>query len=280
VHLLASDLATSGFAPQYGIFDFNLPPTMGDSEFSKYWGSFHEECSRIGLAIVGGHTGRYQGCDYTIIGGGFLYSIGSENRYLTSSMAEVGDEIIVTKGVAIETTAILTRVFPRKVRKALGSKLFRTAWGYLKKVTTVKDALTAVEVGVREKGVTAMHDATEGGFMAAVMELAAASGLGVEVDLESIPISQETIEICKLFQINPLTSLSEGSLLISCKPDRTTRLLNRLKSEGIRSHVIGRLTPTVGLAYGTSRRGRIRLEYPTSDPYWAAYWRAVEKRWS
>jgi hydrogenase maturation factor len=233
----------------------------------------------MGLAIVGGHTGRYEGCHYTIIGGGFLSAIGSKNRYLTSSMAEDGDEIIVTKGVAIETTAVLTRVFPRKVRKALGSKLFRKAWGYLEKVTVLKDALTAVKVGVRADGVTAMHDATEGGFTSAIMELAAASRLGVEVDLESVPISQETMEICRLFQIDPLTSLSEGCLLIACKPDRTIRLLSKLKSEGISSQVVGRLTSRTASAYGTSRRGRIRLKYPKSDPYWTAYWKAARKKW-
>jgi hydrogenase maturation factor len=261
------------------MFDFNLPPTMTSSDFSKYWEAFHEECAKLSLAIVGGHTGRYEGCDYTIIGGGFLYSIGPEDRYLTSLMAEDGDEIIVTKGVAIETTAILTRAFPRHVKKALGSRLFETAWGYLKKVTTVTDALTAVEVGVHEKGITAMHDATEGGFIAAVMELAAASGLGVELDLESIPLSQETMEICKLFKIDPLTSLSEGTLLITCKPSTTMRVLNRLNSAGISSQVVGQLSRKKGLFHASSSRGRVRLEYPRLDPYWGAYWRAVEKGW-
>lgn len=112
VNLLASDLATSGFAPQYGIFDFNLPPSMNDRLFTEYWAAFHKECSRLGLAIVGGHTGKYEGCNYTIIGGGVLFAIGAEKEYLTSAMARDGDDIVLTKGAAIETTAILTRVFP------------------------------------------------------------------------------------------------------------------------------------------------------------------------
>ena len=132
VNLLASDLATSGFAPQYGIFDFNLPPTMKDSQFAEYWDAFHRECLRIGLTIVGGHTGKYEGCDYTIIGGGVLFAIGPEKEYLTSAMARDGDDVVLTKGAAIETTAILSRVFPRTVKRALGVRLFDRSQRYLR----------------------------------------------------------------------------------------------------------------------------------------------------
>jgi len=280
VNLLASDLATSGFAPQYGIFAFNLPPSMNDRLFAEYWTAFHKECSRLGLAIVGGHTGKYEGCDYTIIGGGVLFAIGSEKEYLTSAMAREGDDIVLTKGAAIETTAILTRVFPRTIRRALGSRLFETARRYLKKVTTVKDALTARSIGVRQNGVTAMHDATEGGVIAAAMELAMASDLGMELDLDEIHVSQETEEVCRLFRIDPLTSLSEGSLIIACRPTKTKRLLNKLRSSGIDVEKIGKLTAQRRGIYGTCKQGRFRLHYPKSDPYWKAYWKAVRKGWN
>ncbi len=280
VNLLASDLTTSGFPPQYGVFDFNLPPTMKDSTFAAYWDSFHRECSRLGLAIVGGHTGRYEGCDYTIIGGGFMFAAGSEDRYLTSSMAHSGDDIILTKGAAIETTAVLAHAFPRTVRKALGSRLFEQACRYLHKVTTVPEALTAVTVGVHSRGVTAMHDATEGGVMAGVLELGSASRLGVEIDLGSIPISQETREICRLFRIDPLTSLSEGSLIISCEPGKTSKVLSKLRSGGIGAEVIGRLTKRAGEACAAGKRGRVMLRYPKFDPYWRAYLKAIKRGWT
>ncbi len=278
INLLASDLTTSGFPPQYGMFDFNLPPTMKDSDFARYWKSFHLECSRLGLAIVGGHTGRYEGCDYTIIGGGVLFAAVPEGSYLTSTMAHSGDNIIITKGAAVETTAILTRAFPRTVRRFLGPVLFEKAWRYLAKVTTVKEALAAASVG-RHK-VTAMHDATEGGVLAAILELAAASQLGVDVNLDSIPISQETEEICRLFKIDSLTSLSEGSLVLACKPDTTQSLLKRLNFERITCEVVGRLTKQKGVTLGTTKRGRIRIRYPKSDPYWRAYWRGKRRGWT
>jgi hydrogenase expression/formation protein HypE len=280
VHLLASDLTTSGFPPQFGLFDFNLPPTLTDASFAKYWKSFHQECKRLGLSIIGGHTGRYPGIDYTIVGGGVIMATGPEDRYLTSAMAGDGDDVVLTKGAAIETTAVLTRAFPRRVRKALGSGFFDRAWNYLYKVSTVADALTASSLGVRHRGVTAMHDATEGGVIAGLIELTTASRLGLLVDLEEIHISEETQLLCELFGIDPLVSLSEGSLIIASRPTRTEAIRSKLSSRGISSSIIGHLTSKFQGCKATTSKGTRNLSYPHADPYWKAYSKAIKKGWS
>jgi len=280
VHLLASDLTTSGFSPQYGIFDFNLPAALSDSQFAKYWIAFHSECKKLGISIIGGHTGRYLSQENTIIGGGALLAIGPKKRYLTSSMAREDDDLILTKGAAIETTAVLTRSFPRKIRKTLGPKAFDRAWEYLRSVTTVRDALTATSVGIKSRGVTAMHDATEGGVLSAAAEMASASELGLTVELQSIDVSDETRAICKLFRLDPLYSLSEGSLLIAARPFATARVLRRLSQQRIRADVIGRFSGRFRGARAVTNGGRIRLVHPSSDRYWAAYSDATRNGWS
>ena len=280
VHLLASDLTTSGFSPQFGLFDFNLPPTLSDANFAKYWRSFHKECKQLGLSIIGGHTGRYPGIDYTIVGGGVVMATGPEDSYLTSGMARAGDDIILTKGAAIEATAILTRAFPKRARRALGNSLFEKAWNYLYKVSTVEDALTASTVGVRQHGVTAMHDATEGGVIAGLIELTTASKLGLIVDLELIQISEETRHLCKLFRIDPLVCLSEGSLLIASRPTKTNKILAKLSSGGIPSSIVGSLTRKFRGCKATTSKGLRNLNYPSVDPYWKAYSKAVNSGWS
>ncbi len=279
-HLLASDLATTGLEPKYGAFDFNLPPSMKDSSFEEYWKSFHKTCKELGLAIIGGHTGRYDGCDYTIIGGGVMMTIGFEGGFLTSAMGGPGDDLILTKGAAIESTAVLTRTYPHRVRKALGDRLFDRAWQYLRKVTVVKDALTAASVGINDKGVTAMHDATEGGVIAASIELARASETGLILDLEAIELSQETNEVCKLFQINPLISLSEGSLIIASRPSATSRVIQRLLSKGILADVVGRLVLQERGYHYASKATTSRLSPPSVDPYWKAFETAHRRGWN
>src|SRR5438445_12021672 len=68
VHLLASDLTTCGFSPQFGLLDFNLPPGLSDYNFARYWDSFRKECKKLEDSIIGVHTGRYPGMDYSIVG--------------------------------------------------------------------------------------------------------------------------------------------------------------------------------------------------------------------
>ena len=279
VDLLASDLTTSGLTPQYGIFDMNLPPEMTRDEFAEYWKAFSLECKRLGISIVGGHTGRYMGCGYTIVGGGILFSIGRRGFYLTPEMAAHGDDIILTKGAAIEATGVLTRVFPKSVRKAIGLELYGRARHYLNKLSTVEDALTAVSVGLHEGGVTAMHDATEGGVVSAILELAEASHKGAEIELASIRVTEETAAVCQLFQIDPLASLSEGSLLLTTNPSRTSKVMSRLNTAGIRSTVIGHITSKSPWVYASSATSRNRLRYPKFDPYWRAYAAAKRKGW-
>ncbi len=279
-HLIASDISTTGLAPTYGVFDFNLPPSMADSVFASYWKSFHRACKELGIAIIGGHTGRYAGCDYSIIGGGVMMTIGDKDKVLTSAMANVGDDLILTKGAAIESTAVLTRAYPYSVRRALGPRLFEKALEYLHKVTVVRDSLTAASVGVHEAGVTAMHDATEGGVVAAALELASASETGLRLYLEEIDMQEEVKQVCRLFRINPLTSLSEGSLIISSRPSSSTHIINVLSSKRIDANVVGRLVPKSNGYKSTDKSGTARLSYPRADPYWKAFDKARRKGWN
>jgi len=195
-------------------------------------------------------------------------------------MARDGDDLIFTKSAAYGATSVLTRAFPRIVRKHLGPSLFEKAWKYLQGANTVSDALSAVKAGIHQHGVTAIHDVTEGGCLAAVVELAASSDLRGVIDMESIPISEETEQICKLFRLDPLTSLGEGSLLIASRPNRTSRVMDILQSIGSKATVIGQLSSGTRGVFGVSRQGRFRIHYPDRDPYWNAYWRALRKGWS
>ena len=91
-----------------------------------------------------------------------------------------------------------------------------------------------------EIGVSAMHDVTEGGIFGALWEMAAASGVGLEVDLRKIPIRQETIEVCEVFDINPYMLISSGAMLIGT--DHGSQLVEALKRAGIHGAVVGRAT--------------------------------------
>lgn len=279
VHLLASDFTTSGVGPQFALLDFNLPPNLSLMDFSEYFEAIHEECRQIGISIVGGHTGKYPGCDFTIVGGGVLLGFAEERSYVTPAMARDGDAVVITKGPAIATTAILSNAFKNKVRESIGDYLFKKASSYLSLCSTVKDALTASSIGLRDK-VSSLHDATEGGVLGGLYELACASSKGIIVDIGNLPIPEEVSAICRLFDLEPLDSLSEGTLIITCSKNSLDELQERLSKSGINSFAIGEIRNDVEGLWVKSKEGKKRYVPPKRDPYWEAYSRAVEGGWN
>jgi hydrogenase expression/formation protein HypE len=279
VHLLASDLSTCGFPPQFIIVNFSLPPHMTDAEFEEYWAAFDEACNELDVAILGGHSGRYVGSDYTVIGGGVMMTVAPEDRYLSSSMAETGDSVIMTKGVAIATTGILARTFPKTIERAYGSAFLKNAQSHFHQFSTVQDALTAASVGLRDEGVTAMHDVTEGGLLGALYELTQASNVGIVIDLSSVIMTQEAKGVCDLFGLDPYLTLSEGTLIITVKEDKAQEVVRTLTSNGIAATSIGKIVDIERGRWTEINDERRPLRKPSTDPYWKAYWKARNQGW-
>ncbi len=279
VNLLASDITTSGFPPAFVIFDLNLPPSIEDTELETYWDGIHRACKELDVAIIGGHTGRFVGCDYTIMGGGFMFALGPEEKYLTSGMAQTGDTLILTKGAAIATTGILAYAFPNTIENAFGGKFLRRAQGFLRRFSTVKDTLTAASIGVRSDGVTSMHDVTEGGVLGGLFELVSASSKGAKIMESEIQIAEETLQVCELFKIDPMNALGEGSLVVSVRPEETERVQTALQKAEVTSFRVGEVTEPMSPILLESESGESRLQYPEKDTYWGAYWKAIEKEW-
>jgi hydrogenase maturation factor len=281
-HLLASDLWTSGIPPAYVSLGFHLPPSLPDADFEVYWEAMSAEWARLEVAVVGGHTGRYVGCNSSIVGAGTLIGIGDEDQYLTPSMAAPGDVVIVTKGCAIEATAIAARLFPGRLAAWLDTAGLERARALIRQVTVVPDCRAVLRVGPRDRGVSALHDATEGGVLGGLLELARACGHDLRVEQAAIPISPEARAACEAYGgIDPYWTLSEGTLLATARPERASRVLGALSEEGIPAAVVGEVVPGRGRLWLRSRDGTVRgLDEPEPDPYWAAYQRAVSESWS
>lgn len=120
-----------------------------------------------------------------------------------------------------------------------------------------------------------MHDATECGVWGGIYELAQAAGLGVRVEKEKIPVEEKVEKICDIFGIDPYKSISEGTLIISCKEDRAADVVNALASEGIISGVVGELTPPEEGMVLTWEGREHPLVHPRVDPFWQAFYQAL-----
>ena len=106
------------------------------------------------------------------------------------------------------------------------------------RISVVREAVIASKT----KGVTAMHDPTEGGVLNGLWELAEASGRGIIVESDKIPVAPETRTISDALKLDPLKLLGSGSLVIAVAAPRKDAVLERLNENRIRATEIGRLT--------------------------------------
>jgi hydrogenase maturation factor len=280
-HLVASDLWTSGIPPAYAAVTLNLPPALADSERDAFVAGFGEACAELGVAVVTGHTGRHPGGDGTVIGAATMCGIGDEGRWVGAPFVQAGDRVIVTKGAAIETTAIAARLFPGRLAERLDEEGVTRARLLLPQVSVVTDCKAALRVGVRDRGVSALHDATEGGVLGGLLELARASATDLRVARSAIPVSEEARAACALLGVDPYWTLSEGTLIITARAAHAAAVVDALEEEAILSAEIGEVMRGTGAVWLAEPDGSVsRLTRIEPDPWWAAYERAVREQWS
>ncbi len=275
IHILCSDAVTSGLAPTYLSIDLNLPLSMTKEQLSTVWMVISEECKKMGTNIISGHTARYHGCNYPMVGGATVICIGDKSKYVSPEMAQIKDKIIITKGAAIEATGIFAVAFKSKIEEHFGKDFSQRAEKIFWQMSVVEDALTAVEVGTRENGVTAMHDATECGIWGGLYEIAKASKVGLRIEKDKIIVLDEVDKICSKFSMDPYSSISEGTLIITCKEKKAEQVVTKLKEKNISSSIVGEVIPEEkGILLVEGNRER-HLEHPRVDPFWIAFEKAL-----
>ncbi len=275
IHILASDVVTSGLPPAYLSIDLNLPLSMTTDELTKIWTTIDSECKKMGMAIVCGHTARYDNCNYPMVGGATVIAVGDINEYVTPGFCREGDRIIITKGPAIEAAGIFATMFPKYIAKNYGPEFSHKAQDLFYKMSVVEDAMIAVKIGVRDDGVSAMHDATECGVYGGIFEIAQASGLGARIDVSKIVFEDCVREICNLFKIDPYKSISEGTLIVTCRDHMADALTSTLKEAGIKASVVGELVSAKHGILAVEGKQERKLEHPQVDPFWRAFYDAL-----
>lgn len=268
VHILASDVMTSGIPPSYALIDLNLPPKMGDEELSQMWSSMSKYMREIGVSVVGGHTGRYLGTDFPMIGGFTMMGIGKKEKLGSPTRVRPGDTVIVTKGPAIEATALLVNTYPQYFKRRLDREVFEEAMNLFWEMSCWKDGLVASRYEVHM-----MHDATEGGLWNALVEVAEASGKSMLIHEELIPVKRSVRDVTSLVGIDPFTSISEGTMIIITPEPES--VLREIKGSGIEGEAVGevvenRVNP--GRVSLRRRDGSVKeIVRPEEDPFWKAF---------
>ena len=241
VEVNANDLACLGASPRWLLVTMLLPegrttPAEVESQFKE----LHDVCALRGISLVGGHTEVTNGLDRPILIGTLFGEVPAE-KLLKPGGARAGDQLLLTKGIAIEGTALLARELGDRLRPALGDDLVDRAAHLLFEpgISIVAEAAALLAAG----GVTALHDPTEGGLAVGVRELADASGCGATIVYDKVPILPETRAIAGHLGLDPLGLLASGSLLVAAAPDRARVLTEAGAASGVQVKPVGELTP-------------------------------------
>ena len=263
-HIVVCDVAVSGLTPKYLTIDLNLPPETTEGQLEELWNAVHEEALKYGVAVVTGHTARYTGCSYPMVGGATAIAIGDERDLRGPHRVKIGDELLITKGPAIETTGLLAVLFPARFVEAGGEAFQREAAGVFSQMTVLDDCAIARTF----RGVHVMHDATECGIWGGLYEMARAGGYGLRVDQDLIPVQPVVKKTAEIFGFDPFCSISEGTLIVAADGRIADELAAALQAEGIPSAICGEIVPeSEGLTL--IRHGKPKaLEHPKTDPYW------------
>ena len=240
VHVNANDIATKGARPLWYLATLLLPETLTtESLAEKIFDDTLEACRSIGVTLIGGHTEITYGLSRPIVVGQMLGEVDKE-RLVRASAARPGDVIILTKGVAIEGTAIIAREHELTAERVLSEEAMKRCRNFMYEpgISVLTEALAASSCGA----VDAMHDPTEGGLATALHEVARAAGVGLLVHTEAISIFPETQALCDHYHLDPLGLIASGALLIMTSKKEADRVLARVAEAGIPAAVIGEIT--------------------------------------
>ena len=234
VYAVTNDIATAGAEPLGVMLSALLPVGIEEADIKRIMQDAESACAKLNVQLMGGHTeitDAVNKCIITATGYGKVKA----NELIKTGGAKEGDDIVVTKYIALEGSSIIARKKEQELLSQFSKGFVDAIKDFDKSLSVVKEALIAAKCGA-----TSMHDITEGGIFGALWEVGAASKKGLEVDLKSIPIRQETIEICEKFTVNPYELISGGSLLITTPKGHD--LVRELAKEGIASAVVGKIT--------------------------------------
>lgn len=260
LEIVLTDVAVSGIAPTHLAISLTLPPEWTDEELATVWTAISDHAEALGVSIVSGHTARYPGIDSSWVGGATVLGVGDHDDVVRPDGASPGDRLVATTGPAAEITGLLATLFP----EALGvdAETVAIAQERVDDIAAVADARAAFAAG----GVTAMHDATEGGVVGGLAEMARGAGVRFDVERDRMPPQPGVAAVCDAVDLDLWTVTSAGTLLLSVERTAADGVVSALRERGTAAGVVGEVSEGQGVFLDGER-----VRPPDGDPSWDAF---------
>ncbi len=242
VHVACNDIVTSGAPPRWILLLVLVPKKEDEQLLDEIMGDISRAARETGVSIIGGHTGYSANLSRPLVAITALGTMSGHEPVCTKG-AHVGDHIFVTKGIALEGTAILAYDFADVAQRlGLSEDHLIEARQLMTGISIIPDALV-----LAERGATAMHDVTRGGLLETLLEIAKLSEVGVRVDANRIPIQRIVSRFAEAFQFEPLRMISSGTLVATISTEYVESASRSLVETGIYFADIGQVIKGQGV---------------------------------
>ncbi|HOA81110.1 MAG TPA: AIR synthase family protein [Defluviitaleaceae bacterium] len=234
VHVSCNDIASCGGEPIGVLLTILLPEGSTKEDLLSIMDDANKASNEINVEIIGGHTEITNAVNRPVISATAIGKVEKDKLVLTEN-AKIGQDLIMTKWAGLEGTTIIAKDCREELAKVFSEDFLNNAQDFTNFLSVVPEGRIGADFGA-----TSMHDATEGGVLGAIWEIAESSGVGVEVYLDKIPVRKETIDICNYYNISPYKLISSGCMLIASYDG--SNLVEKLRTNGIEANIIGKIT--------------------------------------
>lgn len=235
IHISCNDIATSGGEPVVILLSILAPPKTTKEEIKNIMIEAEKTAKSLNVEIAGGHTEITDAVNRIVINTTAVGRLKRE-RLPKGESIRPGDKLLITKYAGIEGTSILANELEDILLPKMGREKLEEAKMMKEMLSVIKEGAISGEIGVKY-----MHDITEGGVLGAVWEAAKASGIGIKIDKNSIPVKEVTFQIGEILNIDIYKLISSGSMIIIADKENSDKIIERLNLEDIKCTVIGEM---------------------------------------
>lgn len=240
-----NDLLMRGATPRYLTAAFIIETGTDTDTLDKIARSMAETAKEAGVLIVAGDTKVVEGDGQVFInttGVGFV----PEGVEISASRGEAGDVVLLSGTLGDHHAALLS------ARMGIENAVESDA----APLTGMVQALLSAGVHLH-----AMRDVTRGGLGTVLTEIAEASGVKIELEEESLPLTPAIKSFCGLLGLSPLYMGNEGKLIALLPAEEAERALEIVRSSpyGENAAIIGTVVSGDGVILRTPLGGRRKI---------------------
>lgn len=232
IHGSVNDVAMMGARPLHMSVGFIIEEGVAFSTLKRIAVSMGAAARDAGITIVAADTKvvKRGEADQVYITS-TCFGVLADDVKIGADRARAGDKVIVSGSIGDHGAAVL----------AAREELSLTS-GLKSDSQSLHDLVEAMLVSSAD--IHVMRDPTRGGLATSLNEIAAASGVGIEIDEGAIPVQEGVRAVNELLGLDPLYFACEGRLIAICTANDAERLLATMRShpKGSDAAIIGEVT--------------------------------------